>query len=259
MQEATSGEALIEGSRTFVGDRDIYHRIGYMPDVGEAFDDCTVENLLRFFGRCHGMTEKVIQERITALLKRFHLEELRNSVLENLSKGEKQQAHIMRTLIHSPKVLILDEPASNLDPLRRMLLLDILREEKEKGTTILISSHILPELENLCTSVAILNGGLVAASGRIEELLDAHQSFLKSYRVRFTGGIAEALRVLKDWGDAVKKVEEFPPDQIRFQLNGAPEDVSALLQLTIRQGARICEFELERKNIEQIYVDIVRN
>jgi ABC-2 type transport system ATP-binding protein len=262
LAEPTSGEALIQGRRTSVGDRNVYQQVAYMPDAGEVFDDSTVGDLLRFFGRCQQMEETEIGTRIDELLERFHLVERRNQLIRRLSKGLRQQAHIMRCLIHKPKVLILDEPASHLDPISRAMLLDILREEQAGGVTILISSHILPELSNLCTSLAILNGGRVVDHGRVNELLEKHQTRLSRYTVRVITGIDQAIEVLRRHSNSdqnLRGCEKIGRELLTVEYAGTREQISTLLELLVKAGVRITEFERQRKDIEDIYAEIVRS
>jgi ABC-2 type transport system ATP-binding protein len=262
LAEPTSGEALIQGRRTCAGDRNVYHEVAYMPDAGEVFDDSTVEDLLRFFGRCQQLEEAEIDARIAELLKRFHLVERRNQLIRRLSKGLRQQAHIMRCLIHNPKVLILDEPASHLDPISRAMLLDILRQEQARGATILISSHILPELSNLCTSLAIINGGRVVDHGRVSELLEKHQARVARYTIRVITGIDHAIEVLRRHSNSDQNLqgcERIGKELLTIDYAGTREQISTLIELLVRAGVRITEFERQRKDIEDIYAEIVRN
>jgi len=262
LSNPASGEALIEGRRTFAGDRAVYLQVGYMPDASEVFDDCTVDSLLRFFGRCQQLEEREIDRRIQELLERFRLVNRRSQLIRKLSKGLRQQTHIMRCLIHKPSILVLDEPASNLDPLSRALLLDILREEQARGATILISSHILPELSNFCTSLAIVDGGRVVDHGRVNELLEKHQTRTATYTIRIISGMDQAIEVLRRHSKSdenLRACERAGREFLSVQYAGSREDVSTLLDLLVRAGVRIIEFERQRKDIEEIYAEIVRN
>jgi len=261
LAEPKSGEALIDGRPTCAGDRNVYQEVGYMPDAGEVFDDSTVEGLLRFFGRCQQLSETEITQRIDKLLERFRIVERRHQLIRRLSKGLRQQAHIMRCLIHNPKVLVLDEPASHLDPVSRALLLDILREEQARGVTIVISSHILPELSNLCTSLAILNDGRVVDQGRVAELLGKHQTRVARYTMQVISGMEQAKTIMRRHSDADKNLqglEQTGPEQLSIDYSGSREQVSTLVELLVKSGVRITEFQRQYKDIEEIYTEIVR-
>jgi ABC-2 type transport system ATP-binding protein len=256
-----SGRALIEGSPLTLKTREIYRRIGYMPDIGEVFDSSTVDNLLAFFGRAQQLTENQIRMRSDELLDRFDFVEHRASQLSKLSRGQRQQAHIMRSLIHSPAILILDEPASHLDPVRRQLLLEILREEARRGTTILISSHILPELSQFCTSIAIINKGKVLDHGRVPELIEKYQNKESSYQLRTTSGARNAAGIIQRHERTfhIKSLQVLSDDILRFDIDSDRDQIASLLEVLIRSGIRITEFERRRKDIEKIYIEMMRS
>jgi ABC-2 type transport system ATP-binding protein len=196
LDRPSSGRALLFGKEVKPGTREVYREVGYMPDSGDLFDSSSIQDLLEFFGRAQGLNSSLIQTRTDELLELFQLTERRFQRLRTLSRGLKQKAHIMRCLIHNPSILILDEPASNLDPVSRRMLLDILRAEAKRGTTILISSHILPELSDFCTSLAIIKDGRVLDQGRVGELLDKHQNRYTSYVLRAFSGLSIAEEIL---------------------------------------------------------------
>jgi ABC-2 type transport system ATP-binding protein len=253
------GFVLIAGKLVRSDDRAIYRNIGYMPDAGEVFDSSTVENLLRFFGRSQNLDEAALTERINRLLDRFHFARLRHVELRKLSKGLRQQAHIMRCLVHEPPILILDEPASHLDPVSRKLLLDILREECDRGTTILISSHILPELSDLCSSVAIIDDGRVIDQGRVSELIEKHQNRFATYSLRASDGLVVAQRLLLTHTDPpVLSLESTSPETLVFDFVGERDRIATVLELLVKSNVRVTEFARQRKDIEQIYLEMVK-
>jgi ABC-2 type transport system ATP-binding protein len=261
LAKPTTGAVLLDGHPIASETRDIYHKVGYMPDLTEVFDNSTLSGLLRFFGRCQKMPEERIEQRIDQLLKRFGLVPQRNAYLSTLSKGMKQQAHLMRCLLHEPNLLILDEPASHLDPLRREMLLEILREERARGTTIVISSHILPELSDLCTSLAIMRDGVVVEQGRVEELKRNHQHRFATYRLRLVSSLTVAQDVFARLGDnKIRGLTPRPPDQLvlEYEETGGGEQTANLIQLLVLAGVRIVEFSRLYKDIEEIYKETIR-
>src|SRR5256714_4690981 len=141
-----------------------------MPDVFGVYDDMKVWEYLDFFARCYGIAPARRKQMTRDLLDLWNLGDKRDSYDRGLSRGMQQRLCLAHTLVHAPQVLLLDEPASGLDPRARVELRELLRELRSLGKTIVISSHILPELEELCTSVAIVDRGQVLAQGRVADI-----------------------------------------------------------------------------------------
>ena len=141
-----------------------------MPDAFGVYDDMKVWEYLDFFARCYGLQPAARRRMIGDLLDLVDLGEKRDAYVQTLSRGMQQRLCLAHALVHDPKVLLLDEPASGLDPRARVELRELLRELRAMGKTIIISSHILPELEELCTSVAIVDHGQVLAQGRVSDI-----------------------------------------------------------------------------------------
>ena len=166
----TAGDAEVAGA-SIRGDPDGVRRVvGYMPDSFGVYDDMKVWEYLDFFGRCHGLPADRRRRMIGDLLELVDLGPKRDAYVARLSRGMQQRLCLAHALVHDPAVLILDEPASGLDPRARVELRELLRELRTLGKTILVSSHILPELEELCTSLAIIDRGRVLAQGRLAEI-----------------------------------------------------------------------------------------
>ena len=146
--------------------------IGYMPDNFGVYDDMRVWEYLDFFGRCYGLSASRRRQMIGDLLELVDLVGKRDAYVQDLSRGMQQRLCLAHALVHDPQVLLLDEPASGLDPRARVELRELLRELRSLGKTIVISSHILPELEELCTSLAIIDHGRVMASGRVDDIAE---------------------------------------------------------------------------------------
>ncbi len=144
--------------------------IGFMPDAFGVYDDMKVWEYLDFFARCYGIGPAARRRMIGDLLELVDLGDKRDAYVQTLSRGMQQRLCLAHALVHDPQVLLLDEPASGLDPRARVELRELLRELRSLGKTILISSHILPELEELCTSVAIVDRGQVLAQGRVSDI-----------------------------------------------------------------------------------------
>src|SRR2546427_3164170 len=168
----TSGEAEVAGMSVTENPDAVRRVLGFMPDVFGVYDDMKVWKYLDFFARCYGIPAARRRRMIGDLLDLVDLGDRRNASVQGLSRGMQQRLCLAHTLVHDPQVLLLDEPASGLDPRARVELRELLRELRALGKTIVISSHILPELEELCTSVAIIDHGRVLASGRVDDIAE---------------------------------------------------------------------------------------
>ncbi len=256
--EPTQGKALIDGKQIGHQERSIYRTVGFMPDMTDLYDDFTVREFLRFFGLCHEMTDKQISDRCDELLHRFRLTEKRHELMGTLSKGQKQKACIMRTMIHDPDVLLLDEPASGLDPFSRKLLTDVLRDEGKCGKTILISSHILPELADLCSSVGIIYQGKVIERGRVKELLAKYQNPVAIYHVKILERMDQAIKTLRGLSEEeLQGYQSLSDDLLHIEYGGDIHQVANLVEMLVKSGVRITGFEKVNKDIQTVYNEIL--
>lgn len=155
----TSGDALVDGISVTASPREARARVGYMPDFFGVYDNLKAWEYLDFYAGCTGMAAKARRTRIDELLELTALAQKREAYVDNLSRGMKQRLCLARALMHDPKLLILDEPASGMDPRARAEMRDILKNVSDMGKTVLISSHILPELAQMCEHMTILEQG----------------------------------------------------------------------------------------------------
>ena len=167
----TSGEIIIGGIPAFQNPLYTRELIGYMPDFFGVYNDLKVDEYLEFYGEASGRTLADLRRDIPSLLELVGLTDKRQSYVNNLSRGMKQRLCLARALVHRPEVLLLDEPASGLDPRARVELRNILKELQSMGKTIIISSHILAELSQLCTHVGIINNGILSLNAPVSEVL----------------------------------------------------------------------------------------
>jgi ABC-2 type transport system ATP-binding protein len=167
----TSGKIEVGGIEVGVSPKLLHEIVGYMPDTFGLYDELSVSQFLEYFARAHGVAAGSIRKRIESVLELTNLVQKMEAAVGSLSRGMRQRLVIAKTLLHAPKVLLLDEPASGLDPLARLELRDLIKELGALGTTLVISSHILTELADFCTSVVIMEQGHVIRSGRIDELV----------------------------------------------------------------------------------------
>jgi ABC-2 type transport system ATP-binding protein len=168
--EPTSGSAFINGLNVMKKGKDVRKIVGYMPDFMGVYDDLKVFEYLEFFAAAFGIERQKRKSIVEGVLELTDLQSKRAATVDSLSRGMQQRLGLARVLIHDPKVLILDEPASGLDPRARIEMRELLRELKRMGKTIMISSHILSELEEICDCIGIIERGKLVFSGTMEQI-----------------------------------------------------------------------------------------
>jgi len=216
--EPTSGTALIDGLDVTKKGREVRRRVGYMPDFMGVYDDLKVFEYLEFFAAAFGLEYRKRKAIVDGVLELTDLVSKRSTPVDSLSRGMQQRLGLARVLIHDPKVLILDEPASGLDPRARIEIRELLRELKRMGKTIMISSHILSELEEICDRVGIIEHGQLVFGGTMEEIRP---------RLGLQGKVR--VKVLGDEGRAVQLLTALPQIQ-------RVETMGDYLAVTFREG-----------------------
>jgi ABC-2 type transport system ATP-binding protein len=199
---------------------EVRRRIGYMPDFFGVYDNMKVWEYLDFFGAAYGVPPEKRKGMIGDLLALVDLSAKRNSFVEELSRGMKQRLCLARTLVHNPDLLILDEPASGLDPHARIELRELLKELRSLGKTILVSSHILTELAEMCTHVAIIERGKLLVSGSVADILHAMQPAREIY-IRVQARAEDALEIVRGY-PAVISAQVLPAGYKHGQAPSAP-------------------------------------
>ena len=164
------GEVEIGGLDVYSDGKELRRRIGYVPDFFGVYDNLKVSEYMEFFASCYGITGLQARTRCHTLLEQVRLEDKEDFFVDGLSRGMKQRLCLSRALIHDPDLLILDEPASGLDPRTRVEYTAILKELRDQGKTLLVSSHILSELSELCTSIGIIEQGRTVLQGSMDQI-----------------------------------------------------------------------------------------
>ena len=255
--EPTSGRAEIHGVDVRRDPDAVRRVIGYMPDSFGVYDDMKVWEYLDFFARCYGLPADQRRRMIGDLLELVDLGDKRDAYVEGLSRGMQQRLCLAHALVHDPPVLLLDEPASGLDPRARIELRELLRELRSLGKTILISSHILPELEEVCTSVTIIDRGRVLASGRVSDI-EARLRAGAVLRVRVLGG-GDALTAAAGFFAAqpgVAAVERLADDTLELAFAGDDAATADLLGGAIRAGHSVVTFARAASDLEELFLQV---
>jgi ABC-2 type transport system ATP-binding protein len=228
----TSGSLTVLGHDPARAPREVRRQLGYMPDVLGVYDNLRVDEYLQFFAASYRVPRKEWPGLVDGLLELVDLNVKSTSLVNSLSRGMKQRLSLARTLVHDPELLVLDEPASGLDPRARVELRDTLRQLNQMGKTIIVSSHILAELEEMCTEVAIMEAGKLLASGTPRQIMDT-LGRAKSISVRFTDGTSETFTVADD-----------------------DEQVALLRRLALDEQRGVLEFREEHFGLEQLFMSI---
>ena len=255
LDEPTAGDALIDGVSVVEEPERARHLVGYVPDSLPTHRDMSVHEYLDFFARAYGLKglhrAKVIDE-----VEEFTgLAGLRDKMLVALSKGMKQRVSLARALLHDPAVLVMDEPAAGLDPRARIELRELLRVLSSQGKAILISSHILTELAEICHAAVIIERGSVLMAGAIGDLLENGAS-RRTVLIRVRGGQEKLHRELLET-PRIEKVN-FVGEEIAAEINGDEEACCDLLVALVGSGYRIVEFKLQRANLEEIFMNVTK-
>ena len=235
----TEGRAFIDGADVTRDREKVHSRIGYMPDFFGVYDQLTVAEYLDFYAACYRQPKRRRQKIVDDLLALVGMTERRNQLVDTLSRGLKQRVCLARALVHDPAVLLLDEPASGLDPRARVEVREILKELQAMGKTIVISSHILPELTELCTMIGIIDRGRMRATGPVQEVI-----------ARLTSGRRLKIAVLGEKETAIEILTPLPSVRQVTSVNGTIEaeyegderTASDILLALTGAGIRVSEF-----------------
>jgi ABC-2 type transport system ATP-binding protein len=255
-EEPTIGEIYINGER-LLRDRsnaNLKRVLGYLPDDFPLYDDLTVWDYLDYFARLYKLTAERRQRRLYDVLELVQLSTKRNSKIATLSRGMKQRLSLARTIIHEPILLLLDEPVSGLDPIARMQFRQIIKTLQEAGMTILISSHVLSDLAELCTSVGIMELGFLVESCRLQDL---YQRLSRQQILITTLGDPEVLKRELKCNSLATDIEILVgTNQIRVGFSGTEEDAADLLQSLIHAQLPITNFQCTQEDLETIFLKL---
>jgi len=250
----TLGRALVAGVDVAQEPERAQEHIGYLADFFALYEDLKVWEYLDYFAHAYKLPEADIPARIREVIAQVNLEVKRDEMIRGLSRGMKQRLGIARAIIHRPKVMLLDEPASGLDPKARLEVRNLLRGLRDQGATILISSHILTELEGFCTSIGIMEKGRMVRSGSIEEVTAAASA---ARLVRLTwGGDSEVVVEQKLSGDPLISDVNLAAGVGSFRFSGAEEDLAPVLASLVGAGVQVTSFGEVKQTVEELYMKL---
>ncbi|MBU8895537.1 ABC transporter ATP-binding protein [Corallococcus sp. H22C18031201] len=268
----TSGEVLLDGMSLVDAPDKARPLIGYMPDRYGTYDDVTVAEFLDFFARAYGLKGAQRTARVASVMEFTGLTPLAGRLTTALSKGMRQRVALGRTLLHDPRLLLLDEPADGLDPRARIELRELLRALADQGKAVIISSHILTELAEICDTCAIIEQGRLLTTGTVQDLLhpatDAAASVELSLRLAVERDAeaewARAERLLLEQPRVMKVVRDGQALRVRVELaaRASPTELDAacavLLSTLVSAGLPVCAFSPRERNLEDAFMTVTK-
>lgn len=252
----TYGDTRVDGFSSLNDPDRVRRRLGFMPDYFGTYPNVNCFEYLDFFARAYGLRGR---ERTTALAKVMDftgLDKLAEKPIRGLSKGMKQRLCLGRSMVHDPAVLILDEPAAGLDPRARIELRVMIRRLAEAGKTVLVSSHILTELAEMCDRVGIIEKGALLATGTVDEIQNQSEQIERDVVVRVLAN-AEGVATFLGERESIHGIR-IDGELVHFVHNGDRNDEATLLRDLITQGFVIAEFRSQQKSLEDLFMEVTR-
>ena len=253
LMTADSGEVYVAGIDALKNHKKIKEKIGYMPDFFGTYNNLRAIEYLEFFASTYGIIGAEARKLGMDLLELVNLKDKYDADVDGLSRGMKQRLCLARCLIHNPQLLILDEPASGMDPRARYEMKGILKNLKDMDKTVLVSSHILPELGEICTQIGVINHGKMLYSGTVEEVME-----------RFSGNAPLKITVIDDMEKAMEVLKEQPTvtkvkgeeNRIECSYQGDAYEISRLIKLLVEAGIPVIGVDRATANLEDVFMKI---
>lgn len=248
-----AGTVLVDGIDVLTEPKNVLGKIGYVPDFFGIYDNLKVSEYMEFFASCYGLFGLKARQRSMMLLDQVGLDGKADFYVEGLSRGMKQRLCLARALIHNPSILIMDEPTAGLDPRTRFEFKEILKELRDQKKTILLSSHILPELSEICTNIGIVDQGKMVLEGRMDEIQN-QMNVRSPLAISVSGNMDTAIRILRSH-PCVETIA-IRQEDIAVNFNGDRQDEVLLLQQLVDADVMVYGFVRERGNLESIFMQI---
>lgn len=258
--KATSGNVIIDGVDALAKSAEIKRKIGYVPDFFGVYDNFKVMEYMEFYGSLYGMNRKTVGGIADELLELVNLKDKKDEFVDSLSRGMKQRLCVARALIHDPELLVLDEPNSGLDPRARFEMKEILKHLGSMGKTIIISSHILPELAELCTSIGIINHGRMITSGKVDDVM-VHGQGMPPIRMKgYVLGLdpetsASRISVMVKERFDVDRIS-IVDDEFMIYCKGNKESDAEMLRSLVDNGVHVHQFVRDKEDLESLFLEI---
>lgn len=255
LMEPTYGDVFIGGVDVALKPEQARKKLGYMPDLAPLASDLKVWEFLDLFANAHGIPAAERPQRLTDCLERVALREKSDAYCRDLSRGMMQRLVLAKTLLHEPSLYLLDEPASGMDPASRASLRETLRGLARDGAAVLVSSHILSELEDMCTMVGFMAGGKLVDSGRIDQVIDRHAiDAERQLEATCSGEIASLLTFVEQHPKTT--ITESTDRRVIFTLRGDSSEQAILLKEMVEAGIPLKTLSEQHASIEKILLDM---
>ena len=254
--EPTYGEIKLGDTSVLHEPEEARSMLGYMPDFPPVYDDLRVEEFCDLFAHAYGQSATERKKKVDLALAQTDLTDKRRDLCKSLSRGMKQRALLAKTLVHDPSVMLLDEPGANLDPKARIDMRNLLRKLADQGKTILVSSHVLTELEDLCDEIGIMRNGKMVVSGSLEEITQSKHT-QRTLEIELLKSFPE----LPQWVEqhaTLSGLKETNESKTHFQIihSGSREEVPEILSQMIRLGVEVTSFTTRKSKVEDLFLEI---
>jgi ABC-2 type transport system ATP-binding protein len=249
--EPTYGQVRIAGIDVLEAPLKVHPLIGYMSDFFSLYDGMLVWEYLDHFARCYSIPRKESARLVEEVLKLVSLEVRRDSEIRALSRGMRQRLCFAKTLLHQPKVLLLDEPASGLDPAGRLEFRELIKQLRAMGRTVLISSHILTEMKDFCTSIGIIEQGRMVAAGRVDDILRRLETGLQ-LEIEVSAGLPKLMLILQTHESVDQVVSQ--DGRVRCRWQAGREALPGLHRRLVNEGVDLISLAIKTETLEDIYM-----
>lgn len=253
---ADSGEVYVDGIDAIKNNRTLKEKIGYMPDYIGVYDNLTAMEYLEFYGSIYDIVGKKARSKGQELLELVQLGDKGNVYVDKLSRGMKQRLSLARSLMHDPKILILDEPASGMDPRARFEMKGILKNLRDLDKTVLVSSHILSELGEICTRLGIIDKGVMVTQGTLEEIMGEADG-RKPITVTIIDKIQECANIIREFTG--NKSVEIDGNKLTTSLMGGEEEAHALLKTLLNNDIKVSSFNRKEGSLEDLFIQLTEH
>lgn len=257
IQQPDTGTVLVDGIDIRANSAEVRGIIGYLPDFSGLYEGLTVGEYLDFYGGIYGVPSRRRRAMTDELLELIGLTEQRNSQVKALSRGMRQKLGLARCLVHDPSILLLDEPASGMDPASRLDSRDILQELARLGKTILISSHLLSELGEICSHLGIMRAGELIAEGSVGEIMRAvsPDPLIRIHLLR-PDDAATAQQILETL-PTCHDLTTTGASTLAVRCDGTPQNLAEILSQLSASGVQVTEFAVERPTLEDVFLQVI--
>ena len=254
--EPTYGEIKLGDTSVLHEPEEARSMLGYMPDFPPVYDDLRVEEFCDLFAHAYGQSATERKKKVDLALAQTDLTDKRRDLCKSLSRGMKQRALLAKTLVHDPSVMLLDEPGANLDPKARIDMRNLLRKLADQGKTILVSSHVLTELEDLCDEIGIMRNGKMVVSGSLEEITQSKHT-QRTLEIELLKSFPE----LPQWVEqhaTLSGLKETNESKTHFQIihSGSREEVPEILSQIVGLGVEVTSFTTRKSKVEDLFLEI---